>query len=45
MGFVRSIRVDDLAAASIDIALNGNEKEVLENAELSKRGRELLKGQ
>lgn len=38
-----NIRVDELAATMIDLALNGKNGELLENAELKSRGAELLK--
>lgn len=42
MGFVPSVRVDELAAALVDTAVNGTEQQTVENSELRTRGRELL---
>jgi len=44
MGFVPSVRVDELAATMLDVAINGSKMETWENRDLAKRGRELLKG-
>ena len=41
--FAQRIRVDELAAVLIDIAINGNKEHFVENPELVKRGQELLK--
>jgi hypothetical protein len=41
---VPMIRVDELAAAMVDIALNGGEKGLLENCDLVEKGREVLGG-
>lgn len=42
-GFLPMIRVDELAAAAVDIAMHGSEMRTLENGDLVKRGREALK--
>jgi hypothetical protein len=39
------VMVDELAAAMIDVALNGGETQTLTNADLVFRGRSLLKRQ
>ncbi|KAE8449411.1 hypothetical protein EG329_008312 [Mollisiaceae sp. DMI_Dod_QoI] len=44
MGFVPSVRVDELAATMLDVAINGAKMQTWENRDLAKRGRELLKG-
>jgi hypothetical protein len=41
---VPMIKVDELAAAMVDIALNGGEKGTWENRDLVERGREVLGG-
>ena len=38
-----SIYVNDLAVAMIDVALNGNDTLIMENDEISKRGKEIVK--
>lgn len=38
LGFGPSVRVDMLAAAMLEIALNGNEDQTLENATINKLG-------
>ena len=38
------IRVNELAAAMLDLAVHGAEKRTLENGELVARGREVLAG-
>lgn len=38
-----NVRVDELAATMIDLALNSKSGELLENAELKSRGAQLLK--
>jgi hypothetical protein len=40
----QAIRVDELAAAMIGTAINGNEADTIGNAELRRRGKKLLKG-
>jgi hypothetical protein len=40
----QAIRVDELAAAMIGTAINGNEADIIGNAELRRRGKKLLKG-
>jgi hypothetical protein len=40
----QAIRVDELAAAMIDTAINGSEVDTIGNAELRRRGKKLLKG-
>lgn len=43
IGVIRSIRVNTLATAMIDIALNGRKgKQTLEDAEIEERGRAAL---
>jgi hypothetical protein len=42
-GLPYSIRVDELAAVLLDVAENGAEKDTWKNADLKKRGRELVK--
>ncbi|KAF8848313.1 hypothetical protein BDZ45DRAFT_606075 [Acephala macrosclerotiorum] len=42
MGFVPSVRVDELAATMVDVAINGAKMQTWENGQLAKRGRELL---
>jgi hypothetical protein len=40
----QAIRVDELAAATIDTAINGSATDTIGNAELRKRGKKLLRG-
>ena len=42
LGTTLSIKVDELAAAMIDLALDGSERQILENVDLVKKGRELM---
>lgn len=38
-----AVQVDELAAVMIDVVSNGNKDQILQNAEIVKRGRTLLK--
>ena len=42
LGATSSTKVDKLAAAMIDLALDGSERQILENVDLVKKGRELM---
>ena len=42
LGTTLSIKVDELAAAMINLALDGSERQILENVDLVKKGRELM---
>ena len=43
MGVLPSVKVDALAAVLLDAAVQGGELQTLENADLVRRGRELVK--
>ncbi len=42
-GFLPMIRVDELAAAMVDTAVNGSKMQTFENGDLVARGTEVLK--
>ncbi len=42
MSLMPSVRVDQLAATLVDVAVNGGQRSVFENADLASRGKEVL---